>query len=160
MLMVMQILAGGRWLPVHDYGPLVQKSGGTGVPGRGHSRVKRRELAAFAIACRWVSDLTVVFNEGREPDLMPPHMENFNGDSANIQLRAMGARDLEQLVNRLDRNPAVAHPEPPVPYQEVSWSDYRCHELFDSICLAHSPKYTPIESDTIFYEIRWRFILE
>ena len=33
-------------------------------------------------------------------------------------------------------------------------------EPFDSICLAHSPKYTLVESVTIFYEIRWRFILE
>ena len=81
---------------------------------------------AFAIACRWISDLTYVFStsgpktrEDRPGDLMVTVMEDFDTHANNLQLVAMSRNDLDHVVyRRLDRVEA-ARIEPKVPFESV-----------------------------------------
>jgi hypothetical protein len=114
---------------------------------------------AFAIACRWLSDLTLVRNEvgdGRPGDLFPYYMEDMDAD--HIQLEAM-TRD--QLDHRMyDRPYVVEAVEPPARLTHMAWQDFDAASPFDVICLARSPDYTPVELDPLFDQIRERFIDE
>jgi UPF0489 domain len=115
---------------------------------------------ALTIACRWLSDLTLVRNEGdsdgRPGDLFPYYMENLDADK--IRLEAMTR---EQLDNRMyDRPYEVEAAEPEVPLQHMVRGEFEASSPFDVICLAQSPDYTPIELDPLFDEICQRFIDE
>lgn len=116
---------------------------------------------AMTIACRWLSDLTLVRNSlggGRPSDLMPYYMENFDLDASNIELAAMTRDQFDRRSH--DRDYVVAAVEPKVPLQHMGWRGFRAPRTFDVICLAHSPDFTPVELDSLFDEIRERFIDE
>jgi hypothetical protein len=116
---------------------------------------------AFAIACRWVSDLMYIRNGmggGRPGDLMPYFMEDFNLDASNIELAAMTPDQFERRMHNQEY--VAASIEPKVPLQSMSWREFEATEPFDVICLAHSPDFTPAELDPLFDEIRERFIEE
>jgi hypothetical protein len=114
---------------------------------------------AFAIACRWLSDLTLVRNGlggGRPGDLFPYYMEDLDADC--IRLEAMTTEQLQRRVH--DQQYEAEAVEPMVPLQHMAWVDFEASELFDVICLAQSPDYTPVELDPLFEEIRERFVDE
>jgi hypothetical protein len=114
---------------------------------------------AFAIACRWLSDLTLVRNGlggGRPGDLFPYYMETLNAD--NIRLEAMTRDQLDRRMRDQDYVSTAVEPE--VPLQHMAWSEFEASAPFDVVCLARSPDYTPIELDSLFDEIRARFVDE
>lgn len=115
---------------------------------------------AFAIACRWLSDLALVRNEldgrDRPGDLFPYYMESFDAD--NIEMCAMEHDQLNE--RRSEREYTVVSVEPKVPLRHMTWEEFEADEPFDVICLARSPDYTPVELDPLFDEIRERFIDE
>jgi hypothetical protein len=114
---------------------------------------------AFAIACRWLSDLTLVRNGlggGRPGDLFPYYMESLDAD--NIQLEAMTPEQLGR--RRSDQSYVVEAADPKVPLRHMAWREFSTSAPFDVICLARSPDYTPAELDPLFAEIRERFIDE
>jgi hypothetical protein len=114
---------------------------------------------AFAIACRWLSDLTLVRNGmggGRPGDLFPYYMEHLDADV--IRLEAMTRDQLDRRMRDETYVPAAVEPE--VPLQHMSWGDFEAQAPFDVICLARSPDYTPVELDPLFDEIRERFVDE
>jgi hypothetical protein len=114
---------------------------------------------AFAIACRWLSDLTLVRNgagDGRPGDLFPYYMEDM--DANFIRLEAMTVDQLERRAHQQDYEAEAV--EPDVPLQHMAWPEFEAPEPFDVICLARSPDYTPAELDPLFDEIRERFVDE
>lgn len=117
---------------------------------------------AFAVACRWLSDLTYVRNgadgERRPGDLFPYYMENFDLDASNLELNAMTREQLERRLH--DQEYTIASVEPKVPLRHMSWGEFTASEPFDVICLARSPDYTPAELDPLFDEIREQFVDE
>jgi hypothetical protein len=116
---------------------------------------------AMAIACGWLSDLTLVRNEegnndGRPEDLFPYYMDNR--EATDIRLQAMTP---EQLDNRMYfREYEVEASDPRVSLEHMSWEGFEAAAPFDQVCLARSPDYTPVELDALFDEIRARFIDE
>ena len=113
---------------------------------------------AFAIACRWLSDLLVVYNDDGGNDVMRYHMQNFDITAENLQLKAVRPDEMKEKL--LGGNPAAERTEPLVPFATTSWNLYQARVPFDVICLAQSPPYTPAGADAIFDEIRHRFIDE
>ena len=123
---------------------------------------------AFAIACRWVSELVYVLNGSGQPnDLLPYYMEGwftedwqpgFAAIASHIELPLIAAADLTK-IDAIDR-PRPLNYEPKIPFGWESCDKFLAPEPFDAICLARSPAFTPPESDGLFDEIRNRFIDE
>lgn len=118
---------------------------------------------AFAIACRWLSDLKYVFNSegpGRPTDILRVLMKGFAFDAPSIQLACM---DRDRIQDAFWADPAevpIEHLEPEVPFEYMPWPRFMATEPFDVVCLAHSKAWTPQLSDALFHEIRARFIDE
>ncbi|MGI8796797.1 MAG: hypothetical protein ACR2IR_09510 [Acidimicrobiia bacterium] len=116
---------------------------------------------AFAIACRWVSAMVYVFNDGGGDDLFPYHMQNFDVTADNIELKAIRPEDWKAVEYKVDKRSAViAHREPLVPIQQMRWDSFATDQPFDVICLAQSPPFTPPEADVIFDEIKRHYVDE
>jgi hypothetical protein len=136
-------------------------------PAEGNGGVTDASWLAFAIACRWVSDLVYVMWENDpdwDYDLHPYLMEDFALKASAIQLKAVAPDEYDKVVLGYGwgerRNPTVTNLEPPVPFRRIPWRDFHADAPFDVICLACSPDYTPPEANEIFDEIRKRFIDE
>ncbi len=127
-------------------------------PQEGFSGLGDGNFLAFAIACRWISELVYVFNDGGGDDLLRYHMENFDPLAGNIELKAVLPQEFDKAF--FDRDPEVAKAEPLVPFRSMNWTAFRTEEQFDVICVAQSPPFTPPGSDVAFAEIRNRFIDE
>lgn len=128
-------------------------------PTTGEGGLEDGNYLAFAIGCRWVRDLTYVFNkEDPGPDDL---MRDFDLDADAIQLACMTEKEIENAVSLSPRRPSVIdHREPEVPFTHQPWPAFQASAPFDVICLARSAAFTPAASDTLFDEIRRQFIDE
>ncbi len=113
---------------------------------------------AFAVGCRWISDLTICPGGG---DIHPYIMEGWDPRSGTIRMPRLDDTELRGLIQ------AWAKPtfpedrlEPPVPLTLISRDDFFAPEPFDFIFLARSPAFTPAEADPIYDAVRERFIDE
>jgi len=131
-------------------------------PREGQRGLGDGNYLAFAIACRWVSDLIYVYNDEGGNDLMTYHMEGFDPRAGHIQLKAMNKPEIEKLLGLLVREEGIKvdRLEPLVPFRHGCWREFEADQPFDFICLARSPSYTPAEADAVFSEICRRFITE
>ena len=130
-------------------------------PRTGEGALGDGNYLAFAIACRWLSELVYVFNDGGGgEDALLYVLEGFDPQARNIQLAAVRSR--QELSENLltPRNLKIEHFEPSVPFTTIGWRDFNADQPFDFVCLARSPEFTPPEADEIFEEIRRRFIIE
>ena len=137
----------------------------TGDRGLGESN-----YLAFAIACRWISDLVYAFNPGGGSDVFPYYRRAFERDADDVQLAALTLEQLEHLKQiypeqRHDelqrfRESVAEHLEPPVPVRTMPWKAFHADGPFDAVFLARSPAYAPAEADVLYDEIRHRFIDE
>lgn len=126
---------------------------------------------AFAIANRWISELTYVlggseFEEEIESDypwqpgdLLPHLFENFDPFSRTIRLPVLDARNLRDSWHTTEPLKPLSF-EPPVSFTWMRYQRFQAQAPYDVICLARSPSFTPKSSDTIYAEIRRRFIDE
>lgn len=130
-------------------------------PQKGEGGLGDGNYLAFAIANRWLDELTYVFNTGgdRPADLMIPVMENFDRDADHIQLEPRTREEVDRGLHEALPPPETPH-EPRVPFAFVQWTEFWAPAPFDIVCLARSPAFTPPEADAIFDEIRERFIDE
>jgi hypothetical protein len=128
-------------------------------PQKGEEGLGDGNYLAFAIANRWLDELTYVFNmQGDRPaDLMTPVMENFDRDADHIQLDPRTREEIDRGL-REGLPPSEAPQEPRVPFAFVQWREFLAPTPFDIVCLARSPAFTPPEADALFDEIRERFI--
>lgn len=131
-------------------------------PREGEGGLGDGNYLAFSIACRWLSGLTYVYNDGGGGDLMTYHLEGFDPNASCIQLKAMRKPEIEKLLGLLVRGEGIQvdRLEPAIPFAHLNWRNFEADQPFDFICLARSPSYTPAEADVIFDEIRHRFIEE
>jgi hypothetical protein len=113
---------------------------------------------AFAVACRWISDLVYVFNDGGGSDIPRFLMQNFDPSADHIELKAIRSDDVTAMLH--GRVPEVIHREPVVTLRSVPYRQFQADGPYDMICLARSPTYTPQSADAIYDEIRRRFISE
>lgn len=112
---------------------------------------------AYAIACRWITDVIYVFNDKGGDDL--PRFHLTAGDDPDIQLKAATPEQLDDALYSV--SPLVADRlEPVVPLKQVLHSDFEADTNFDAIVLCRSPGFTPASADVIFNEIRHRFVDE
>jgi hypothetical protein len=114
---------------------------------------------AFALACRWITDLVYVFNDGGGNDILHYHMQDFDVSAPNIELKAVRGHELARVMFQ-EMRPEVARFEPRIPFHQLHWESFRAQQPFDAVFLARSPSFTPPECDVIFDEIRHRFIDE
>ena len=114
---------------------------------------------AFAIGCRWLSDLTYVYNDGGGDDIPTFVMENFDPAAGRIQLAAVTRRQLQQIIS-----PGESHSperlEPAIAFRARPWYEFHADAPFDIVCLARSPSFTPAAADDVFDAIRKHFIDE
>ena len=137
------------------YQPVEVREGRPGSPpGLGDGN-----FLAFAIACRWLSDLTYVHNDEGGHDLLVFHMLNYENDADVIQLKAMSTESVYDWAGQRGK-PTPDRVEPSVPFRQDRWDCYEALEPFDAVCLCRSPGFTPAGCDSIFDEIRRRFIDE
>jgi hypothetical protein len=131
-------------------------------PKVGASGLDDGNWVSFAVACRWIGELTYVFNttEPHPGDILSYVMEGFDPYADHLQLPAVCPADIHALTMRLDKAPIVHHYEPKVPFRALPWRDFQATQPFDVVCLTRSPAFTPAESDALFEEIRARFIDE
>jgi len=137
-------------------------------PRAGDDGLADGNYLAFAIANRWIGELTYVIG-GRyedfmdypwEPgDLLPHVFEDFDLSTRTIRLPTLAPPNLREDLGSTDRLRPLAL-EPPVPFDWSLWHEYEATEPFDLICLARSPSYTPEAADAVYDEIRSRFIDE
>lgn len=132
-------------------------------PEMGDSGMDDGNWVSFAIACRWVGELTYVYNRAQpEPeDIFAYVMEGFDPRAPNVQLAAIDKRHIDELSMALDdKTQLVQRLEPKVPFRAVSFLDFDADDAFDVICLTRSAAFTPAESDVLFEQIRDLFIDE
>jgi hypothetical protein len=131
-------------------------------PVEGDDHLDDGSFLAFAIACRWLSDLTYVFGEGGGDDVLFLFREGFDPKAERLQLSAMAKRELERVTGVTGRRGegVVDRREPAIPFREVKWPSFQSEKPFDFVCLARSPAFTPPASDTIFDAIRSQFVNE
>lgn len=129
-----------------------------------HPRVDRYCLTdgtflAFSVACRWVTEITHVFNVGDGSDVHPFLMEGFDPLAGHVHLAALTEEEFAEVLTIVSR-PAVTSSEPRVPYRRVSAAEFKADERFDIVCLTRSPAYTPPTADPLLEQIRREFIDE
>lgn len=127
-------------------------------PEPGPHKMSDGNFLAFAIACRWISEVVYVYNKGGGSDLLYYHMENFDLSSNHVELKAVRVEELKRAVG--DRRPEITSTEPKVPITQTRWQDFTTSDPFDAVCLARSPSFTPGSADEIFDAIRETFIDE
>jgi hypothetical protein len=129
-------------------------------PREGPNGLDDGSFLVFSVACRWISDLVYVFNEGGGNDALYLFREGFDWHASHLQLAAMSKAELNLLtgIRGPKGKPRIDCLEPRVPFAEVRWPDFKAEEPFDFVCLARSPAFAPPESDVLFDEIRSCFI--
>lgn len=112
---------------------------------------------AFAIACRWISDLVYVYGQGGGSDELTLVMEGFERSASNIQLATLTQQQIDRYLHRQGK-PTPEHLEPAVPYWSTYWEAFSAQAPFDFVCLTRSPPYAPVTADPLFDRIRETFI--
>lgn len=128
-------------------------------PRTGNGGLNDANHLAFAIACRWISELTYVYGEGGGSDELTLVMQGFDPRADQVQLPRFRRDDLDAIQRRHEQSAVVAY-EPPVPYRSLPWDTFRADGPYDFVCLTRSPPYTPPTADAIFDAIRETFISE
>lgn len=125
-------------------------------PNLGPGGLNDTNQLAFAIACRWISDLTYVYCDGGGSDELAAVMQGFDVRADHIQLARLTRGELDRLVHR--RPPAGVDVEPPVPYRSLHWESFTADAPYDLVCLTRSPPYSPPTADPLFDAIHATFI--
>jgi hypothetical protein len=134
-------------------------------PDTGDTGLDDGNWLLFAIACRWLKELTYVYSsdseeDGNPGDILALAMEDFDPGAGNIELKAATRRAIENSSYGALNPPKVDAYEPKVPFTALGWRRFQASEPFDVVCLTRSKAFTPPQSDAIFDAIRERFIDE
>lgn len=119
----------------------------TAIPRNGMERISPANYLSYALACRWLRNLTYVHHAQSGDDLMPFFFRDFDPACGVMELRhvpgvcdAHSREELRSLPHTL---------EPPIVFQKIPVHAYRAAELFDYVILCQSPGYTPTEADAL-----------
>lgn len=110
---------------------------------------------AFAVACRWISELVFVRHSNAVDDLMAMHFKDFNVNSGFLQLKKYDPHELEQPLLSMDLTQLQPLDlEPCVPMKSIPVSEYFNSQPFDFAVISWSPGFTPPKADRILEYIR------
>lgn len=109
---------------------------------------------AFAVACRWISDLDYVYGPGGGSDMFPFHM---NDDHTGLEMKAATREQIDSALNR--GTPLRSeHADPIVPLRQIREEEFQSEGRYDAITVCRSPGYTPPSADRIFDRLVDEFV--
>ena len=101
---------------------------------------------AFAIACRWISEVTFVLHSKWNDDLPRFHFKDYDTSSGKLQLKKYDPNKIDVLLME-KTEPLELESE--VPFTMVKSSNYTETKPFSFIVLSHSQGYTPKSADKL-----------
>ncbi len=118
---------------------------GRSNPKTGEGAMDHGNFLAFAIACRWIAELTYVFCPGGGDDVLFFVREDYRPDADRLQLVPTSEADLDNVTWGEHNLPVGASRlEPPVPFRQVPAAEFAADGPFDFVFLARSPAFTPL----------------
>lgn len=114
---------------------------------------------AFAIACRWISELKYINNKDWFNDLQSFHFRDLNPESKIIELKKYHDEDIQKMINNGDfySKALTIKPlelEPAIPFEKIEYENFRNEETYDYILLTQSPGFTPKTADALIEVIK------
>lgn len=107
---------------------------------------------AFAIACRWVKDITYVNKKGDLNDFPYYLFKDFDIETNKIELIARSRQFMDACIFSHTNLPPISSngvKEPIVPFLRVDYDSFVSYKKYDYIFLTQSPEYTPKTSDAL-----------
>jgi hypothetical protein len=126
-------------------------------PQTGSAGLNDGNHLAFAVACRWITDLTYVYCDGGGSDELHLVMQGFDRGADHIQLPVVTPREVDRILRRT-ASPVPESLEAPVPYRSMRWDSFQAGQPYDFICLTRSPPYCPTTADPLFKAIERTFV--
>ena len=102
-------------------------------PRTGEQGLNEGNFLLFALACRWLSDLTYVYGEGGGDDELPYVLKDRKQGADALQLLGISARGKDLLLN--GRKPEILLQEPEISYQSGRWEQFAADAPYDFILL-------------------------
>jgi hypothetical protein len=120
-------------------------------PSIGSRQMNAGNYLSFAVACRWILNLTFVTIPENRGDLMPYHFRGFTSTSGIIELKCCDKdrMNLGTGSHPTNESMGVVSLEPPVPFKQMFGNEFRENGKFDFVVLSRSPGFTPKESDQL-----------
>jgi len=117
----------------------------------GPNGLNQGNFLLFAIACRWIRELTYVYHPDCKigaglRDIPRTAMKNYDADGPIIQLKQLSSQ-LSLGIRPEDGD--VIGLEPEVPLHPVAGKDFMATAKFDFMFLTRSPRYTPDVADAL-----------
>jgi hypothetical protein len=125
-------------------------------PDRGDAGLNSGTFLAYAVGCRWITDIDYVYGAGGGSDAHPYLMEGFDPRCDTICLPVLSDSDVDALLSGIKPKPRAF--EPPVPFRSTRIENFTAPAGYDVICLCRSPDYTPPTADPLYDAIRETFI--
>ena len=116
-------------------------------PKGGYDGIYEGNYLAYALACRWISNLLYVRHPNSKEDLMPIYFKDRNVSSNIISIPIYDSIKKDDPFFEETNEPIGF--EPDIKFKCLLPEDYQSESKFDFIFLAKSPKYTPTESDPL-----------
>ncbi|MBP7107739.1 MAG: UPF0489 family protein [Chitinophagaceae bacterium] len=132
----------------------------------GWSGLSSGNFLAFAIACRWISDLKYVNHPNWFNDLPFFLFQNFDISSAYIQMKKFTVPQIDSIINGLGemieraRQTEPLSLEPLVPFSKMEYNTFHNSSSYDYILLTQSPGFTPSASDSLLPVIQSYMVIE
>ena len=109
---------------------------------------------AFAMACRWIDDVTYVTHANGGDDHFEYYFRNGDSRTGIVDLKAVDPIRLKDVMTILQLIPSMVPTEPPIQFRTVRGAKFSDPGNFDFMILCHSPSFTPVESDALIPVIR------
>uniref|UniRef100_A9AA45 Uncharacterized protein n=1 Tax=Methanococcus maripaludis (strain C6 / ATCC BAA-1332) TaxID=444158 RepID=A9AA45_METM6 len=109
----------------------------------------------FAIANRWIKNITYVHHPEAQEDRMQVHFKGYDVNSGYIQLK-----QVKKILPFDILASEILCLEPEVPFNLISGKDYLEEGNFDYVVFSISPKYTPKTTDKLLLPIVKEYIEE
>lgn len=101
---------------------------------------------AFALAIRFISQLTNVIHPMYHDDIVALYMKDYDPNSDKIEMKAMNSLNTDQFIKwEFD----VISFEPTISFLKIPYTKFNDNGNFDFIVLSQSPHYTPKCADNL-----------
>ena len=117
----------------------------------GRDGLSEGNFLAFAIACRWIKDITYINKREWSDDLAQYLFKNFDTNTNLIELKTLNKAYIHQMIfgNPNVKVPNYSTSEPLVPFIKIDSTNFISSKKYDYVLLTQSPEYTPMTSDAL-----------
>jgi len=116
--------------------------------------LNKGSFITFAIACRWISEITIVHYPEWGDDFCWYYWKNNDDSSGYLQLKKYNSpEEFQESFNPNFKTEPIEY-EPEVRANKVDQSKYYNSQPFSFINLSVSPEYTPLSSDRLIPVIK------